>query len=103
MRASAKMGVRAYVSMQIIIIGGGETGFALAKALAPGHAIFVIDHDSTVGDRFSSLDVEFLTGSGTNDELLRRAKIETTDLFIACTGLDEVNIVSCALAHQLSS
>ena len=103
MRASARMGVRAYVSMQIIIIGGGETGFALAKALAPGHAIFVIDHDSTVGDRFSSLDVEFLAGSGTNDELLRRAKIETTDLFIACTGLDEVNIVSCALAHQLSS
>lgn len=103
MRASARMDVQAHVSMQIIIIGGGETGFALAKALAPRHAIFVIDRDSTVGDRFSSLDVEFLTGSGTSDELLRRAKIEAADLFIACTDLDEVNIVSCALARQLGS
>ncbi len=86
--------------MRTIIIGGGEIGFALAKSLAPGHAIFVIDHDPTVSDRFSNLDVEFLTGSGTNDEVLRRAKVDTADLFIACTGLDEVNIVACALAHQ---
>ena len=46
--------------MRIIIIGGGEIGHALAKALAPLHDTFVIDNDIAVADRFGSLDVQFI-------------------------------------------
>ena len=87
--------------MQIIIIGGGEIGYALAKALADEHELCVLDTESGVADRFGLLDVEFLTGSGTSGSLLERARVETCDLLIACTGLDEVNIVACSLGSQL--
>jgi trk system potassium uptake protein TrkA len=89
--------------MQVIIIGGGEIGYALAKALAPNHELFVVDNDPAVADRFGLLDVEFLTGSGTSSTVLERAPIGECDLLIACTGLDEVNIVACALGSQLGS
>ncbi|MEE2636951.1 MAG: NAD-binding protein, partial [Acidobacteriota bacterium] len=87
--------------MRIIIVGGGEIGYALARALSSDHALFVIDSDPRVAERFDLLDVELLTGSGTSATLLERAGVNGSGLFIACTGLDEVNIVACALSRQL--
>ena len=89
--------------MHLIIIGGGEVGHALARALSDAHDVVVIDHDPAVGERFSSLDVEFLHGSGTSTAMLRRAGIERCDLLVGCTGLDEVNVVACALANRVGS
>ena len=87
--------------MHLIIAGGGEVGFALAQALAAEHDVFVIDHDPSIADRFEPLDVQFLLGSATGAETLQRAGIEKAAFLVACTGLDEVNIVTCALASQL--
>jgi trk system potassium uptake protein TrkA len=89
--------------MHLIIIGGGEVGFALARTLSEEHDVVVIDHNSAVADRFSSLDVEFLHGSGTNSALLRRAGMERCGLLVACTGQDEVNVIACALANRIGS
>ncbi len=89
--------------MQILIIGGGEVGYALAKVLAPHHEISVIDNNSAVADRFSSLDIEFVLGSGTNGAVLRTVHVETCGLAIACTGSDEVNIVACLLVSRLGA
>jgi trk system potassium uptake protein len=89
--------------MRVIIVGGGEVGFALARTLSRQHDLFVIDHDPAVADRFRGLDVEFVTGSGTSEPILRRVEIEHANLFVACTGLDEVNIVACAMASRLGS
>ncbi len=86
--------------MQITIIGGGEIGYALAKALAPQHDIFVVANSPAVADRFSHLDVEFVLGSGTSGAVLRSAGADTSELAIACTGSDEVNMVACSLASQ---
>jgi trk/ktr system potassium uptake protein len=86
--------------MQIVIAGGGEIGFTLAKALAPKHDVFVIDHDPTVAERFARLDVDFLIGSATSGAVLERAHAAAADLCIACTGLDEVNIVTCSIARE---
>jgi trk system potassium uptake protein TrkA len=89
--------------VRIIIVGGGEIGFALAQALAPKNDVFVIDHAPEVAARFDSLDVQFLTGTGTSGEILKNAGIARTDVLIACTGLDEVNIVACAVGNRLGS
>ena len=89
--------------MRLIIIGGGEVGYALSRALSLEHEIFVIDHDPAVGDRFTSLDVEFILGSGTSLSVLRRAGVARCQLLVACTGQDEVNVVACALANQVGS
>jgi len=61
----------------------------------------VIDQDPEVGKRFESLDVAFLAGSGTSADVLGRADVSEVDLLVACTGLDEVNMVACAVANRL--
>src|SRR5688500_4741169 len=87
--------------MRVVIVGGGEIGYALAQALSIGNEVFVIDHAPDVAARFEPLDVQFLLGSATRADLLERAGIAAADVLIACTGLDEVNLVACAIAHQL--
>jgi trk system potassium uptake protein TrkA len=89
--------------VRIVIIGGGQVGSALARTLAPDHEVVVVDHDRTVADVFSAMDVEFIVGSGTSEEVLGRAGIDTAQFFVACTGLDEVNIVACAIANRIGS
>ena len=88
--------------MHIIIIGG-DMGYPLAQALAPGHDVFVVDADPLVGDRFADADVEFVAGSGANPDVLRRAGVERCAALIAATRLDEVNFVCCALASTLGA
>jgi trk system potassium uptake protein TrkA len=89
--------------MRIVIVGGGQIGSALARALAPHHEVVVIDHDRAVADAFANLDVEFIVGSGTSEEVLERAGIKDARFFVATTPLDEVNIVACAIANRLAS
>ena len=89
--------------MRIIIVGGGEVGYGLSQALAQRHDVVVIDHSPEAGDRLEKLDVEFIEGGGTAADVLRRAGVDRAEVFIACTGLDEVNIVACAMANQLGS
>jgi trk system potassium uptake protein TrkA len=87
--------------MRVVIIGGGEIGFALAHGLATQNDVFVIDQKPEIADRFAPLDVQFVLGMGTSREALARAGAERADVVVACTGLDEVNIVSCAVARQM--
>jgi trk system potassium uptake protein TrkA len=89
--------------MHIIIVGGGEIGFSLAQTLASDHAVVVVDSSDSVAPRFEALDVQFLSGNGTNGEVLERAGADHADVLVACTGLDEVNIVCCAVARQRGS
>jgi trk system potassium uptake protein TrkA len=88
---------------RVIIVGGGDIGFSLARALAPRHSVFVIDQDPALADAFRKLDVQFIHGSGTSASDLRRAHPDEADIFISCTGLDEVNIVACSLARSFGN
>ncbi|MGH2386339.1 MAG: Trk system potassium transporter TrkA, partial [Candidatus Limnocylindria bacterium] len=67
------------------------------------HEVVVLDHAPETADRFEKLDVDFIAGGGTAADVLRRAGVDRADVFIACTGLDEVNIVACGMANQLGS
>ena len=86
--------------MHIIIVGGGEIGFSLAQTLASEHAVVVVDALDSVAARFESLDVQFLLGNGTSGDVLAQAGADRADVVVACTGLDEVNIVCCAVVRQ---
>ena len=89
--------------MRIVIVGGGEIGFALAHTLLSEHEVFVVDNAPEVGARFEPIDVQFVVGTGTSADVLNRAGIARADVLVACTGLDEVNIVVCAVARQFGS
>ncbi len=88
--------------MRIVIVGGGQIGSSLARALAPDHEVVVIDHDRAVADVFTNIDAEFIIGSGTSEDVLERAGIKRAQFFVATTPLDEVNIVACAIANRLA-
>jgi trk system potassium uptake protein TrkA len=87
--------------MHIVIIGGGQVGSSLARALSGDHDVVVVDYSPEVADVFQSMDVEFLLGSGTSADVLQQAGVAHADFFVAATALDEVNIVACALANRL--
>jgi len=87
--------------MHIVIVGGGEIGFSLAQTLAKDHSVVVVDSSDDVAARFDTLDAQFLHGTGTSGDVLERAGADRADVVVACTGLDEVNIVCCAVARQL--
>jgi trk system potassium uptake protein TrkA len=89
--------------MRVTVVGGGEIGFALAQALAEQHEIFVVDQAPHVADRFEPLDVQFVLGPGTSSTVLEQAGIKRADVLVACTGLDEVNLVTCAMARKMAS
>lgn len=89
--------------MHIIIVGGGGNGIALAESLSERHDVFVIDSNPERAEWFARLDVEFVSGSGTNPDVQKQAGAERADLLIAATRLDEVNIVACSIANRLGT
>ncbi|VAW02560.1 Trk potassium uptake system protein TrkA [hydrothermal vent metagenome] len=89
--------------MKVIICGAGRVGFGIAEKLcAENNEVTVIDLSATLIQKISTnLDVRGVVGHGAHPEVLVRAGIENTDMIIAVTHLDEVNMVACQVAHSL--
>lgn len=95
---------RTYI-MKIIIAGAGEVGFHLAKLLSyESLDITLID---TERDRLNyaegHLDIKTLRGNASSLAVLKDSDTAHSDLFIAVTASESVNIIICALAKQLGA
>src|SRR5512133_3189521 len=91
--------------MRIIIVGGGNVGYYLVKTLmAEKHHIMLIDSNRARCERvesaFGGPYVEVTHGDGTSAACLRDAGIYHAEAFIAVTGQDQNNLVSCQLAKD---
>ena len=91
--------------MKIIIVGAGEVGFHLAKLLSyESLDITLIDIDR---DRLNyaegHLDIKTLRGNASSLALLKESDVSESELFIAVTGSESVNITVSILAKQLGS
>ena len=91
--------------MNIIIVGCGKVGSALAEQLASeGHDITVIDTNSDAVERVTEVaDVMGTVGNGVVYYVQKEAGIEYADMFIAMTGSDELNLLCCLIAKKSSS
>ncbi|MBR3841582.1 MAG: Trk system potassium transporter TrkA [Erysipelotrichales bacterium] len=89
--------------MNIIIVGDGKVGSTLTSQLAKeGHQVVVIDNRSSVlKEAVNRDDVLVVEGNGATMQILREASAEKSDLIIAATSADEVNILSCLVAKKL--
>ncbi|MEM9421634.1 MAG: Trk system potassium transporter TrkA [Pseudomonadota bacterium] len=89
--------------MRAIVCGAGRVGYGIAARLAKEKAnVTVIDRSaSLVRSVTERLDVQGVVGSGSFPEVLAEAGASDTDMMIAVTASDEVNIVSCQIAHSL--
>ena len=90
------------VLVHAIIIGAGKVGFSIAQMLSyEGHDVVVIEKDE---ERFlyiqETLDVQTILGSGSSPVILEEAGVTNSDLVVAVTETDELNIVSCLMAKQ---
>ena len=88
--------------MKIIIYGATEIGCLLATEFFEDHDITLIDKDENRSEEFDKLDIGFVKGSATDINVLKTAEINQADAFIACTEVDEANIVACLSAKRLS-
>ncbi len=88
--------------MNIIIVGCGKVGLALTGRLSEeGHNITVIDINADKANHTSEeYDVMGITGNGSSISTLMEAGMENTDVFIAVTGSDELNLLCCMLAKK---
>jgi len=89
--------------MNIIICGAGRVGFTIAKQLSEqGHSITVIDPSSEDIQKIDdALDVKAIVGKGTYPSILEKANAAETDMIIAVTRNDEINMLICQIAFSI--
>lgn len=90
--------------MKIIIAGCGKVGYALTRQLSSeGYDITIIDKDGDVlQSTMEHYDVMAVCGNCAIQSVLSSAGAQDADLLIAATGEDEVNLLSCAVAHKMN-
>jgi len=89
--------------MNIIICGAGRVGFTIAKLLSEqGHSITVIDQSSEDIQKINdTLDVKAIVGKATYPSILEKANATETDMIIAVTRNDEINMLICQIAFSI--
>ena len=89
--------------MNIVLIGAGKLGLGLTEALSyEGHDLTVIDTNTVVLNALTErFDVLTVNGNGASTALQREAGADKSDLLIATTRNDEVNLLCCMVARKL--
>ncbi len=86
--------------MRTVIIGAGEVGLNTARMLSEeGHDVVLVEQNETLVERASEqLDALVVHGIGASPKLLIEAGIKDSDLLVAASSSDEVNIIACLSA-----
>lgn len=90
---------------KIFIAGGGSIGINVARLLEETHNIRIIelseDRAKYLSEKLNNTLV--LQGNASDEDLLKEEGIENTDLFLALTDSDEVNVIVSILAKRLGA
>ncbi len=91
--------------MKIIICGAGQVGWQIARHLAiEKNDVTVVDNNAELVARATdTLDVQGVAGFASYPDVLDRAGARDADMIIAATHSDEVNMVTCQVAHSVFS
>lgn len=91
--------------MFIIIVGGGNVGFCLAKKLIDKkHAVSLIEKNSQTCEQLAKeTDLLITQGDACDTKILEAAGIKRADVVAAVTGDDEDNLIICQLAKSVYS
>lgn len=93
--------------MYIVIAGGGKIGEYLATVLLKsGNEVAIIERNASIADRLSMLlqgRYLVIRGDGCDSKFQEDAGIRKADVFVATTGQDDNNLVSCEIAQRVFS
>jgi len=89
--------------LKIIIVGCGKVGTTLVEQLCKeGHDITIIDKNPDKLQEITNMyDVMGIQGNGASYSVQMEAGIRTTDLIIAVTESDELNLLCCTIAKRV--
>jgi trk system potassium uptake protein TrkA len=89
-------------SMYIVIVGGGNIGYYLSRALLnQGHEVLIIERDVRRCERLEDeLGSCCMRGDGCETAVLTEAGLSRAEVLIATTSQDEDNLVSCQVAKH---
>ncbi|MFA8443042.1 Trk system potassium transporter TrkA [Yoonia sp.] len=91
--------------MKVIICGAGQVGWQIARHLSgENNDVTVVDNNPELVRRATdTLDVQGIAGFASYPDVLDRAGASDADMIIAATYSDEVNMVTCQVAHSVFS
>ncbi|MBQ2815727.1 MAG: Trk system potassium transporter TrkA [Clostridia bacterium] len=91
--------------MNIIVVGCGKIGKTiLASLVAEGHNVVALDSNpETINEITNLYDAIGICGNGNDCDTLSEAGVEKAELFVAVTGSDEFNMLSCFLARRMGA
>src|SRR3546814_9046778 len=89
--------------MKVIVCGAGLVGTTIARQLATeGNEVTVIDLSAERTHKVAeSYDLRGIVGHASHPDVLEQAGAADSDMLIAVTFADEVNMVACEVAHAL--
>ena len=89
--------------MKIIICGAGQVGWQIARQLSSeNNDVTIIDNKSELVKLASeTLNVNGVVGFASYPDILESAGARNSDMIIAATHSDEVNMVICQIAHSV--
>jgi len=89
--------------MKVIICGAGQVGWQIARHLSgERNDVTVVDNNPDLVRRATdTLDVQGIAGFASYPDILDRAGASDADMIIAATHSDEVNMVTCQVAHSV--
>ncbi len=102
----ARLGVLADPVREVMIIGGGNIGYKIAKSLDNKfyHTRILESRQKRCEFLSERLDRPIvLMGDATDQEILREENIRDMDMVIAVTGDEETTILTCLLAKSLGA
>ena len=88
---------------KIIVFGGGQVGSSVAKILSDdGNDITLVDVDKSVLENLKEqIDIKTIHGLASHPSIQRLADADNSDMIIAVTGNDEVNMAACHVAKNI--
>ncbi|MEP4198169.1 MAG: Trk system potassium transporter TrkA [Aliishimia sp.] len=89
--------------MKVIICGAGQVGWQIARHLSgERNDVTVVDNNPDLVRRATdTLDVQGIAGFASYPDVLDRAGARDAEMIIAATYSDEVNMVTCQVAHSV--
>ncbi|MDH3328507.1 MAG: Trk system potassium transporter TrkA [Desulfobulbaceae bacterium] len=96
-------GTKQELRERVMILGGGLVGSRVAELLEKSVTVKLIEKNQKRAEELSSLlkNTEILHGDGSDRDVQEAAGLPNMDTFIASTGENETNIMSCMLAKEL--
>ncbi len=91
--------------MKIVISGCGKIGKTIVESLvAEGHDILIIEKNPDVIEEITTVcDVMGICGNCADTDILKEANIANADIYIAVSGSDELNVLSCFIAKKMGA